>query len=106
MNNYYNSSSRYRKNLEVIDINLNNRSLAFPLMTNNIVFANKDIQMYYNVQENESGRLDLIANRIYNNPRLWWAIAIANNIEDALTEPVSGVSLKIPSINAINRYIY
>jgi len=106
MNNYYNSSSRYRKNVEVIDINLNNRTLAFPLMISNIKFLNSDIQMYYNVQENESGRLDLIANRVYSNPKLWWAIAIANNIEDALTEPLANVSLKIPSINAINRYIY
>ena len=106
MNNYYNSSSRYRKNVEVIDINLNNRTLAFPLMISNIKFLNSDIQMYYNVQENESGRLDLIANRVYSNPRLWWAIAIANNIEDALTEPIANTSLKIPSINAINRYIY
>ena len=106
MNNYYDSSSRYRKNMEVININLNNRSLSFPLMIDNIKFAASDIQSYYNVQENESGRLDLIANRMYSNPKLWWAIAIANNIEDALTEPISGISLKIPSINAINRYIY
>jgi len=106
MNNYYNSSSRYRKNVEVVDINLNNRTLAFPLMIDNIKFVNSDIQSYYNVQENESGRLDLIANRIYSNPRLWWAIAIANNIEDVLTEPLANTSLKIPSINAINNYIY
>ena len=106
MNNYYNSSSRYRKNLEIIDVNLNNRSLSFPLMTANIKFLSSDIQSFYNVQENEAGRLDIIANRIYNNPRLWWAIAIANNIEDTLTEPLSNTSLKIPSINAINRYLY
>ena len=106
MNNYYDSSSRYRKNMEVIDITLNNRSLAFPLMISNVKFLESDIQSYYNVQENESGRLDLIANRIYNNTRLWWAIAIANNIEDTLTEPIANTSLKIPSINAINRYIY
>ena len=106
MNNYYDSSSRYRKNMEVIEINLNNRSLAFPLMISNIKFLESDIQSYYNVQENESGRLDLIANRIYGNTRLWWAIAIANNIEDTLTEPIANTSLKIPSINAINRYLY
>jgi len=106
MNNYYDSSSRYRKNIEVVNINLNNRSLAFPLMIENIKFIDSDIQSYYNVQENESGRLDLIANRVYNNPKLWWAIAIANNIEDTLTEPLSNTSLKIPSINSINRYIY
>ena len=75
-------------------------------MIDSIKFLDKDIQMYYNVNENEAGRLDLIANRIYNNPRLWWAIAIANNIEDVLTQPLSSTSLKIPSINAINRYIY
>ena len=106
MNNYYDSSSRYRKNIEIVNVNLNNRSLAFPLMIDNIKFLDSDIQSYYNVQENESGRLDLIANRIYANPRLWWAIAIANNIEDTLTEPIANTSLKIPSVNAINRYIY
>lgn len=106
MNTYYNSSSRYKKNMEVININLNSKTLAFPLMLGDIKFTAKDIQSYYNVQENEAGRLDLIAGRMYNNPSFWWAIALANNIEDALTEPIAGTSLKIPSINAINRYIY
>jgi len=106
MNNYYNSSSRYRKNIEVININLNNRTLAFPLRIDNIKFADSEIQSFYNVQENEAGRLDLIANRMYSNPNLWWAIAVANNIEDALIDPVAGASIKIPSVRAINNYIY
>lgn len=50
----------------------------------------------YVVQAVFAGRLDLIANTFFEDPRLWWIIAQYNNILDPLTEVVVGTELFIP----------
>jgi hypothetical protein len=79
--------------------------IDIPLLFKQVKFTNKDIYMYYTVSDNESGRMDLIAHKIYGNSKLWWAIAIANQIEDSLVEPTSGRTLKIPSVTAVQRWL-
>jgi len=103
--NYYNNSSRYLKNLDIVTININDRSTDFPLTLKNIKFSNDDIQFFYNVDDREEGRLDLISFKVYGNSRYWWVIAIANQIEDALLRPIRGESLRIPSADSIQKYI-
>lgn len=49
----------------------------------------------------EENRLDIIANKYYNDASLWWAIAMANNIIDPFVIP-RGKSLRIPSISTLN----
>ena len=47
-------------------------------------------------------RLDLLANKYYNNPAMWWVIATANNLNDANFFVQEGIQLRIPSnINEI-----
>lgn len=47
-------------------------------------------------------RLDLLAQKYYNDTRKWWIIATANNINDATFYVEPGKQLRIPSdINAI-----
>jgi hypothetical protein len=47
-------------------------------------------------------RLDLLANKYYNNPTMWWVIATANNLNDANFFVQEGIQLRIPSnINEI-----
>ena len=47
-------------------------------------------------------RLDLLANKYYNNPSMWWIIATANNLNDANFFVEEGIQLRIPSnINEI-----
>jgi len=104
--NYYNNVSRYYKNLDVTTIkSLKGTMLDIPLMFKQVKFTNNDIQMYYTVSDSEAGRMDLISFKVYGNTKLWWAIAIANQIEDSLVEPVSGKTLKIPSPTAIKRWL-
>jgi nucleoid-associated protein YgaU len=42
-------------------------------------------------------RLDLLANKYYNDKTLWWIIATANNINDATFYVEPGLQLRIPS---------
>lgn len=49
------------------------------------------------VRSNESGRLDLVSNRVYNTPVNWWIIARFNSIINPETAVV-GMKLKIPRL--------
>ena len=47
-------------------------------------------------------RLDLLANKYYNDKTKWWIIATANNINDATFYVEPGIQLRIPSdVNAV-----
>ena len=58
---------------------------------------------YHEVQKKEEYRLDLIAKSYYRNDKLWWIIAIANNINNPLDIEV-GQILRIPSISTLYGY--
>jgi hypothetical protein len=66
-----------------------------------INFPESDDDIIHKVIETEVGRLDLIANRYYNNPNLWWVIAHANKVEDIFEEIILGVRLRIPSFDRV-----
>lgn len=42
-------------------------------------------------------RIDSIAHRYYGDPKLWWVIAEANDLEDPISSLRSGLVLRIPS---------
>lgn len=44
-----------------------------------------------------SDRLDLLANKYYNNPAMWWILAVANNINDGTMYVDEGTQLRIPN---------
>jgi hypothetical protein len=44
------------------------------------------------------GRPDLIANKIYGTPHLWWVILAANDIIDPFEELLAGKKIKLPII--------
>ena len=51
-------------------------------------------------------RLDLLANHYYNNPAMWWVIAIANNLIDIDLKLQPGTQLRIPTnVSEITRLI-
>lgn len=62
-----------------------------------VKIKDESIKSYHKVSEDEVNRLDIIANRHYKDPRLWWLIAIENNIIDPFFIPI-GLTLKIPHI--------
>lgn len=53
--------------------------------------------IYYKVDASTVDRLDIIANKVYNNSNYWWVIAIANDIIDPFNVEINTV-LRIPAI--------
>jgi hypothetical protein len=47
-------------------------------------------------------RLDLISTMFYGTPRLWWIIAMVNNLNDPLSGVAFGSTLRIPSRHRIS----
>lgn len=60
-----------------------------------------NLDTWHRVMVNETGRLDLIAYKYYNNALFWWVLAEANNIYDPLREILPGTLIRIPSIEAL-----
>ena len=51
---------------------------------------------------NETDYLDTLAYTYYNDPTLWWVIALANNLGKGRMSVPPGIQIRIPSnINAI-----
>ena len=55
----------------------------------------------YVVVESDLQRMDNIAYTTLGDPRLFWAICLVNNIRNPLTCITPGMSLKIPTLEAI-----
>ncbi len=61
----------------------------------------------------DGDRLDLLANKYYNDKNLWWVIAVANNINDGTFYVEAGRQLRVPSdittilndLSKINKYV-
>lgn len=51
---------------------------------------------FYIISE-DGDRLDLLAKRYYDNPAMWWIIAVANNLNDANLYVETGKQLRIPA---------
>jgi hypothetical protein len=54
----------------------------------------RDDDIYVITQD--SDRLDLLANQFYNDSRLWWIIAQANNLNGVNIGLEPGIQLRIP----------
>lgn len=81
----YNQDSRYY-----------NVDGEYDLPQSNMLIKSYDYDVV-TVRSNESGRLDLVSNRVYNTPVNWWIIARFNSIINPETAVV-GMKLKIPRL--------
>jgi hypothetical protein len=50
-------------------------------------------------------RLDVLAQRYYGDPVLWWYIAVANDIELIPIELTNGSKLRIPPMDYLSLYM-
>ena len=53
---------------------------------------------YYEVNDSDIMRPDMISYRCYNSVDYWWIIMYVNQIQNPLTDLVSGTMLTIPNI--------
>lgn len=74
--------------------------------TGEVLISTRDIEsipknvldIYHTITIDEEFRLDILADRYYNNPLMWWVIAQANDIYDPLSRPKSGEIIRIPNV--------
>jgi hypothetical protein len=74
-----------------------NKSYMETTIYPNIKAADND---FYIISE-ATDRLDLLANKYYGNPRMWWIIAVANNLNDANLFVQPGIQLRIPQNTSV-----
>jgi len=96
-----------------IDVNRSSRLLFGELLTvNGVDFwdtvvlpltAPRGDDLTYRVKGND--RIDLLAQRFYQNPVLWWVIAWANNMEILPTDLKEGADIRIPSLNFVENQL-
>lgn len=53
------------------------------------------------IPEGMNGRPDLLALQVYGDESLWWAIMLANRIDDAKTELITGRKVFVPEIPGV-----
>lgn len=53
-----------------------------------------DLDLY--IITDAGDRLDLLAKKYYNDPSMWWIIAVANNLNDGNFYVPVGVQMRIP----------
>jgi len=59
----------------------------------------------HTVKLGEEFRWDLISYREYQNPYLWWALCIANGVQDPFMTPSVNDQLRVPTIERLNRLL-
>lgn len=57
-------------------------------------------------QVRKPDRIDLIAQRFYRDVRLWWVIAVANNMEILPTDLNEGDEIRIPSPRYVKQELF
>lgn len=99
-NNEYDSSiSRYRILRKITEDHDDKTAYLETQNQRFVVESDKDI--YHFVKDNEANRLDIISNKYYGTPNLWWAIALANEFIDPFIVN-EGALIRIPSITVLN----
>lgn len=92
-----NNMSRYKTYKRII--NEVHQPLQLKLV-NGITREKSYLGTYHTVSLREENRLDIIANEEYGDQKLYWVIAMANNIIDPFSVK-QGTVLKIPQIATV-----
>ena len=73
--------------------------IVFGLLVPAVVPDASDV--LYTVTQGETSRLDLISQRFYGTPELWWAVAVVNNMVDPLLGFASNQTIRMPTKNRL-----
>lgn len=73
--------------------------IVFGLMVDAVVADASDT--LFRVPQAAEGRLDLISQKFYGTPELWWVIALVNNIRDPIVGASVGQHVRIPTRNRL-----
>ena len=87
----YNHTSRYSIYRQIID---NNNDIYIET-SNSTPVEDSTQDVYHEVLKEEENRLDIIANKYYGSPDMFWVIAMGNNIVDPFVIKAGDI-LRIP----------
>lgn len=87
--------SRYKK----LDVYMDETNIFFA-NPNYIEIPDHPDDKYFSVVEPYVDRIDLISHKFYNESKLWWVIAKANNITNPLEVPKDSI-LRIPAVSTL-----
>jgi len=79
----------------------NRSGQRFLVLRDPLVLEEGADDVFISVDDDIVRRPDLIADKAYNNPDLWWVIYEFNGIRDPLFELKVGDVLRIPSIDRV-----
>lgn len=86
---------------------LNPEDESFLILRQNLEIAESPEDVYFTVTQDVVGRPDLIAEIVYGEPELYWAIMDINNIRQPMFDLTVGLELRIPPrrlvLEALNR---
>lgn len=73
--------------------------IVFGLMVDAVVPDATDT--LFRVPQQLEARLDLISQKFYGVPDLWWVLALVNNVVDPLLGPKVGINIRVPTRNRL-----
>ena len=95
----YKKISRYGIYRQIIDNN--NDTYTETINPTPVVESEDDI--FHEILMEEENRLDIVSNKYYGTPELWWVIAMANDIIDPLfIRP--GTIVRVPPITSLLKW--
>jgi len=65
-------------------------------------FDESPYDIYYVIESQYAYRPDLISQRFYNTPFLWWVIIKANNLEHPIKSLEAGKTIRIPDYQLVS----
>ena len=89
-------NSRYYR-----DKYINDAGLVFKETYTPVVIPLKDTDKYTQIGASEVGRADMLALRMYKDPKLYWFILMANDIINPITELTEGRVMRIPNVSGV-----
>lgn len=95
--------ANFKKNTRYTNgiINKNREGTSFLQLRSNLGLTPDQGDVVVTISQDLLYRPDLISQKAYNTPDLWWVIAEYNNIFDPIFDLQIGQTLKIPAISRV-----
>ena len=98
------SSSSYNLDIYSRYVNTPVYQLGGTIFFGLVKFPTLDLDVsdrYYQVDQSQQGRLDVISYNLYGTAELYWFIANYNNITNVMFRPLAGEVLRAPTLDRI-----
>ena len=93
----FKTNTRYTNGL----LSTNREGKDFLLLRNSLKFPEDSSETLVTIKQEDVLRPDLIGQKAYNSPDLYWVVMEYNNIQDPMFDLKIGQILKIPAIEKV-----